>query len=240
MRIELGQDFSVSDEGPLAGDMPELRIFGRQNIQWLYVGDRDAGPGIWGDQSLFGRHATQPVESAHPTLITGAINGKAAFRGDGLSKVFVSTFSRVAPATQPLWVCFVAKALTWALNTYLWHDGGATIYRSPNTSSVRANNGTNSSSVALADATYYRIFAQFTGSTSDSLRVGSPAASTGVSFGNSASQGNSALFGAPTPVGFSSVEIARAVCGLGTPTTQQKTDYDSLVLAPYYGAGLQL
>ena len=124
-----------------------------QNLKlWLKADAGISGPAVsqWTDQSGSGTNATQPVSSAQPLLVAGAINGKPSVRFNGTSS-FMSFTLPVNGLTAMTMVMVSASAQdvsggTWGGDhpALLWDETGGwgQVYLSPFQRSVGFRFGT--------------------------------------------------------------------------------------------------
>lgn len=185
----------------------------------------------WGDSS--GNGVNFAASGGQPTYNATGLDGRPTLAGNDVDKNMTATFSRVAPATQPFFMWFVARVNTWTVNKHLWNDGGAALILSPTTTSLRAFNGTLGTNINLGGQTWFRIRMQFNAAGNCIFRVGSATNTTAT--GTSASGATTAILSS-VGVAFSATEIAEAFCFLGTPSAQNLTDLDAYGSALYPSA----
>ena len=180
----------------------------------------------WGDSS--GNNVNFTSGAGQPTYNATGLDGRPTLAGNDVDKIMTASFSRVAPATQPFFMWFIARINTWTLNKHMWNDGGAALILSPSVTSLRAFNGTLGTNINLGGSTWFRIRAQFTAANTCIFRVGSSTNTSAT--GSAASGATTAIFS--SGAAFSATEMAEAFCFLGTPSAQNLTDLDT------YGASL--
>lgn len=241
LNLNISREFGSS--GAVAATTPQT-IFG--SLAWWYRADLGVtvatGVSTWADQSGNNVNMAQASGPAQPALIASAINGQPAVRADGISQVLSATWARVAPGTQPFYLCFVAKQISWVALNCLAGDFGATgmfISADPASPQIDMFNTTNANAVSATLGTYLRIEMQFTGSTADYMKAGSAAAVTGANSGNNAGGGTLQLFNRGGSVGgrYGNWEIAEAFGYLGTASGGQRSSNDTYITGRY-GAGL--
>lgn len=178
------------------------------------------GGGVASIDDLSGnlRHFTEVVSSQQPLWLPSDANGYPAFQGDGVDDRLTNSWSHAAvtagTASTHVWVILVAAQDTWTANDTLWSDGGLTIYQNTTSSGLRQYGGTGNGPQNNNWTGYKRIVANFTGSSSSYLWVGSVLVN-GTSIGAGASVTNSVLLAAPGGVRFLNGRIAEAAAGFG-------------------------
>ncbi len=202
-----------------SASIPPVTILG--SAAWAVRADLGitigTGVSAWADQS--GNHVdfTQGTGSAQPAFSASAINGQPSVLGDGTNDKLTATMARVAPGTQPFYLWFLMRQVSWTLNDQIYNDGSAVLFQGAVTPNLRINNAINSTeNTAATIGSFKFIEAYFSNSIADYLQVGATAV-TGVSAGNGVGTGSVILFGAAASA-FSNTEICEAGCFLGTPT----------------------
>jgi hypothetical protein len=162
--------------------------------------------------------------------------------GDGVDDELNSTLDLPAPNATPFCLYFVLRQVGWTAS-----DGicGATATQSVIIGQIGASpaltmyNGTANvnSSVGAPVGTFARVAAQFTGSTSDFMKAGSAASSTGVSAGVLNPSATFTLLRYGVAAVFANVDIACLVVlqGTFTPGAGAFAALDAAVALKYGG-----
>lgn len=134
------------------------------------------------DQSGNGKTAIQATASQQPLVAMG-LNGKVAIGFDAVNDLLTSTLNLVAPSITNFSIYTILAAPAGGTQPIYMGISSAPTLVGP-VGNVRQYDGALVNAGTMAANTYTRIYAEFTGSTSDSLKVGANAAVTGASSGN--------------------------------------------------------
>ncbi len=198
------------------------------------------GVDVWPDQSG-SVNFSESTPANQPTLITGAINGRPAVRGNGTAQKLSGTWTPPGtPSTNPIYIWAVVKQISWTNFDFLFGDyldvshGHAlqSITSSPTLRVLQTGANTNS---ALTVGSYRRIEWQITGSASGYVKIG--ATQTSGADGNVVGSGVFQLFNAPASAANSNIEIAEIFAFMGTPTSPLRARLDAYCTG-WYGTGL--
>lgn len=133
------------------------------------------------DQSGNLKHYSQATASKQPVITVG-LNGKAGILGDGVDDTLVSLLNMPAPATTPWSLLIVAKNAISGVNARCFSPSsgntpGIVITVTP---TIVGQSGGPVNLSTWSTSQYSAITAYFSGSNSDSLRIGSAAAVSGA------------------------------------------------------------
>lgn len=146
------------------------------------------------DQSGLGADWTQPTAGQCPLIVIGA-NGKTEVLFDGVDDWMQATLTLPAPATTNLYISAAQALYSRAGQSSFYSSFSATFVMQSITGAltdcVQYNGVANVNSQTVASGARHRMIAKYTGSTSDSLKLGSATAVTGGNAGNS---GGGAVF----------------------------------------------
>ncbi len=135
------------------------------------------------DQTLNGKNATQATATKQPILTIG-VNGKPELLHDGVDDELDSSVGSLIGGAVPYQIIIVARRL---VNTpsraYVGGASNTGVVYCQVGSDVTMFSGSTGPSTPYSSAVQTRISATFTGSTSDSLKVGALAPVSGVSAG---------------------------------------------------------
>lgn len=143
----------------------------------------------WNDNSGFARHATQATELMKPTYAASdaAFGGFPCITGDGTGDWLSVAWDPPTPGTFPIVFFFVFRQVTWTAGDYLFGGGNVTLAlvqsgATPNMLCANTTSGPGSNGAPVGTAVRGRAF--FSNTTSDYLKLGSAADSTGINTGN--------------------------------------------------------
>jgi len=140
------------------------------------------------------------------TATDATLANRGSITGDGATQQMHSALDLAPPGTTPIRIYTIAKVVTYVALRRLM--AGATTntlrWRLTNTTNVIAmDNGTATNANTMVAGTWYRSSLVYTNTTSDSLRIGNPAAVTGGNAGNN-DPTSFCIFADPTPANFAS------------------------------------
>lgn len=218
-----------------------LTIWGANVRVWL-KGDLGSNTtALWQDQSGNGFHFTGTGTGVTLTATDATLNNLPTFTGDGAAgELANAALDLPAPATTPTTIVAVFKVITWVGADVVWGNnntvmslqmGGA----SPNLN-MRNTTAVNGSTGA-AVGSWARACVSYTGSTSDSSKIGSAAAVTGASAGNTDAVAGFGIMARPGG-SWANVAFHEFVLLDVVPTAPQLADYDSYVTS--YSGGVVL
>jgi hypothetical protein len=195
----------------------------------------DLGPGGF---TLTAVGAAQPTWSA-----TGGPNSEPSVLFDGANDVMSNALlDRPAPGTQVSFFWGVLRAVTWGPADSFWSAGvGASFLRvfqasgSPNT--LQANQVFGNLHGGFTLGSYKRFEALFSNSTSDYVKAGAFAPSTGTNTGNDDPAAGFQIAAAPNIASFGNIEVCEFWIFSAEPSPAQKAALDAYVTARY-GPGL--
>lgn len=182
---------------------------------------------LWNDQASSPHNGTS--SGANRPLIVPGTGGKLALSGNGTNTNLATTFNfPAAPATTNQYIYLLARlTATPGGNAALCAVPGGGTFAIYGTTAplIQQYQGTLANGSTPTINTWYLISAKFTGSVSDSLKLGSAAAVSGTSAGNAAPAGSFAYFSATSgffcacDIMFAAVATSPAPAGLGAAIT---------------------
>jgi hypothetical protein len=140
------------------------------------------------DQSGNAKHYSQVLVNKQPTISVG-VNGKPYLSFDGISNILVSTLNLASPTTQTMSMYIICQPIDLAAG-----GGGCAMFGDNAqdfsfiagtgiwSTTARMFNGANGPNSPVPNS-LIRIVATFTGTTSDTLKVGSASIATGLTAG---------------------------------------------------------
>lgn len=198
------------------------------------------GVTAWDDQTANNRDWVQAgAGSIQPALNTGGPGGRSYITLDGIDDYMTNAFAPPGGgASGFLWM--VMRRNTGA-GSY-WINGSSSgtnrfTLQGDGAATSRMNNSTSAQTLtAHAVSTWQFVWANFTGTTSDELKIGSAAAATGVSAGTLGSSGGLWLGCTGALTGFGGYDLAEIGHCAGKPTelAALKTYIDT-----WYGGAIQ-
>lgn len=215
-------------------------ILGGDLLSWRRSDDATQSAGTltgWADR----------VGAATLTLIAGApavtaadatISSRPSITFDGVDDAIAWLMDRPAPDATPTTIIAVLKQVSFTASDAIWGAGNNILAlnqtSSPNVAMRNNTLGPNNNGAAVGS--WKAVFAQYTGSTSDSLRIGS----VSVTGTNTGIQNPGATFtlGARTgPALFSNIAVVEI---MAAQRTLSEGDFDQLetYLEGLYGAGI--
>lgn len=230
---------------PSTGPLDPLSIVSSTSPFFFLSGDLGitigTGVSAWGDQTGNGRNATQGTAAAQPAYSASDsdFGGRGALSGDGVDDMLTVAWDPPAPLTTNVWFFAVLLQRTYTAGEYIMAGGNQILaiaqtpstpaIRQLNTTAVNANNG---ATVGVAA----RVEALFSGSTSDYIKCGAAAITTGGNAGNSDAT-TFALFNRPGGTGYFDGKIACIGAWAGLPTVGERSALSAWVTA-WYGGGV--
>ncbi len=146
----------------------------------------------WNDQTANDKDWLQAgATSIQPVINTGGPNGLPYLTLDGAARYMTNVFN--SPGTGFVWMllrrnsgsgCFINGSSTSTKRFTIWENTAGT---------CQMNNSSAGNIANMPTGTWFRLWAHFTGSVADELRVGSAAPVTGTSAGSLAGVGGSWL-----------------------------------------------
>lgn len=222
-----------------------LSIVGDANVVALWdAASLTASPvASWPDASGNG-FALTAAGAARPTWnATGGPNSQPSVLFDGTDDYMTVAIDLPAPATTPTFIWAVMRQITWNTGDRIFNadtGGGSRIALFQNSATpqiAQANNATVNSHSSLTLNTYMRLEVFFSGSTSDYIKAGSAAATTGASAGNIDPTGPFELGGSVSAGTWANTEWCLLAIFRALPTAAQKAALDAYVTSRF-GAGL--
>lgn len=201
-----------------------------------------SGVSTWANQAASGAtgNATQGTDAARPTYNASELNSKGVLTFDSSAQTMLfASLDVPAPGTTPSWFCFVLRQSTWTSGDRIYSSSGSTTFsiRQAGVSpEISVNNGVAGPVNAGAPInTWTRVQVLLNNSTTDYIKAGSAAASTGTNTGNgNPTSGTTALGSNGAGAGFWGGKMAIVLRTAGEPNAGEKTFIDAWI-ASYYG-----
>lgn len=210
----------------------------------LVLDDDTLGVTAWQDRTGNGNHYSNlGADSTLPLWSqSGGPGGRGMVSGDGSARFIRNiVWDPTVPGTTPMYWRMIARLNTWTDGAHLW--GGVTAYRlalvcTTTTPSITIRNTTVGPLTAMTLATWFRIEAYYSNSTSDLIKVGATS-NTGTIVGNN-DQSSHALFGITSGTFLCHCDIAKLeIFTGGLPTADERAAMDASDTT-YYGGTVSM
>ncbi|HWA29096.1 MAG TPA: hypothetical protein VG734_25830 [Lacunisphaera sp.] len=210
-------------------------------LQLSYIGTHtDVGLATWDDLSGNGRHDTQGgAGTLQPAINTGGPGGKPYVTPDGVDDFMFNPF--IPAGTGWLWMLARRKNATAnavLINASSVGNVNFTI-RQTGSPNIQMRNTAVGNSAACAVGTWFEIWAHFTGSTADELKVGSALPVTGANASNAGGVGGMYLGSAGGLSNFCSFDLIGKMHADTKPTADERAELSRWVTAEFAG-GIQV
>lgn len=190
------------------------------------------------DLSGNGHTFTEAADTQQPLLVSSdsGCNNQASIAGDGVDDRLTCAWSHAAitagTASTHIWFAMVASQDSWTINDTLVSDGVLTIYQNTTAGGMRQYAGSSNGPQNNNLSGYKRIVANFTGSASSYLWIGSSIVN-GVAIGVGAVATNLVLLAALGGVRFFNGRIAELAWGFGDISPGAVSAIDTYCSARY-------
>ncbi len=248
MRLGLGLGFNKRGglwlPGGAAAPSTPLTIISSTTVTWWVrpnIDVTDSGSGTasaLNDQTTNNRDWLQAgASSIQPTINTDGPNGLKYITFDGVDDYMTNAWA--SPGTGFVWLvlrrntgagCFINGSSTSTKRFTIWENAAGT---------AQMNNSTAGNIANMAVGTWFRVWASFTNSVADELRVGTPAATTGTSAAGLAGVGGSWLGCGGALTLFAGFDLIEAMHCAVKPNAGEMTALDAMVTA-YSAGGVQV
>lgn len=231
----------VSIASPTVWPLSIIRSTPINFLQLSHLGTHtDVGVTAWDDLSGKGQHDTQSgANTLQPAINTGGPGGKPYITLDGVDDFLFNPF--VPGGTGWLWM--LARRINATANAILINAsnvGGVNFtVRQTGSPNIQMRNTGTGVSAACAIGTWFQIWASFTNSVADELKVGSAAAVSGVSAGGTGGVGGMYLGSAGGLSSFCTFDIIAKMHTNAKPTGDELAQLSQYVTAEWAG-GIQV
>lgn len=196
----------------------------------------------WADQSGNGKHYSQGTAANQPTYSANDINGFPSLTFDGTNDMMDSTLVLPAPGTTPTWVWFVINQVTWTSGDALFDDtgvgGSIEIFQRTASPGIGGFNGVSGSPNNGATIGSWAVgMALCNNNTTDYVKCGSAASTTGTNLGNTAGVSGRRIGASRTPGNWGNFKSAALVYTAGEPSAAEKAALVAAVRRKY-GTGV--